>query len=67
LISRHFSESQLGAAVGFYESIYGIGAAIGPVIAGALSILDVRLSFLGAAACGVIMIIISVKAKTYER
>jgi len=67
LISRHFSESQLGAAVGFYESTYGIGAVIGPILAGTLAtILDVRLSFVSAAFAGVLMMIIAVKAKTYK-
>jgi MFS family permease len=67
LISRHFPESELGGAVGLYESTYGVGTAIGPVLAGVLAtVLDVRLSFLGAAAAGVVMIIIAARAKTYE-
>jgi MFS family permease len=67
LISRHFSESQLGAAVGFYESTYGIGAVIGPILAGTLAtILDVRLGFVSAAFAGVLMMIISARAKTYK-
>ena len=67
LTSRHYSESQLGAAVGFYEGTYGVGAAIGPILAGTLAtILDVRLSFVGAAFAGVLMIIIAARAKTYR-
>ena len=68
LISRHFSERQLGAAVGFYESIYGVGAVIGPVLAGVLAaIVSVRLSFLSAAFAGVLMMVVAVKAKTYRK
>lgn len=67
LISRHFSKTQLGAAVGFYESTYGVGTVIGPVLAGILATMwDVRLSFVSAALCGALMIIISAGAKTYE-
>ena len=67
LVSRHFSESQLGAAVGLYESIYGIGAAIGPILAGILAtILDIRLSFVSTAVAGVLMMVISAKAKTFK-
>lgn len=67
LISRHFSEAQLGAAVGFYESTYGVGGVIGPVLAGFLATMwDVRLSFVSAALCGVLMMIIAARAKTYE-
>jgi len=67
LISRHFSESQLGAAVGFYESTYGVGAVIGPILAGTLAtILDVRLGFVSAAFAGVLMMIIAARAKTYR-
>jgi len=67
LISRHFSESQLGAAVGFYESTYGVGAVIGPILAGTLAtILDVRLSFISAAFAGVLMMIIAARSKIYK-
>jgi len=67
LIARHFSERQLGAAVGFYENSYGIGTAIGPALAGILSaIVDVRLSFLSAAFAGALMMVVAFRAKTYE-
>ena len=67
LVSRHFSESDLGAAVGSYEGTYGVGAAIGPVLAGALAlIVGVRLSFLSAAFAGILMMIIASRAKTYK-
>lgn len=32
LISRHFQDEQAGAAVGSYETVVGIGNAIGPVL-----------------------------------
>jgi MFS family permease len=67
LISRHFSESDLGGAVGSYESTYGAGCVVGPLLAGFLAtIVDVRLSFLSAAAAGVIMMVIAARANTYE-
>jgi len=67
LISRHFSEAQRGAAVGLYESTYGVGAAVGPILAGMLAtVLDVRISFLSAAVAGILMMIIAAKAKTFK-
>jgi len=66
LISRHFSESQLGGAVGLYESTYGVGAAIGPILAGILAtVLDARASFATAAVAGIIMMTVAAKAKTF--
>jgi MFS family permease len=67
LISRHFSESELGAAVGLYESIWGVGTAIGPILAGVLAtILDIRVSFVTCAIAGLFMMVIAAKAKTFN-
>jgi MFS family permease len=47
LISRSFPPAKAGAAIGSYESVYGVGAAIGPVFAGAVATIStVRESFL---------------------
>ncbi len=60
LISRHFPDEQSGAAVGSYESVYGIGAAIGPTLAGsAAAMLDVRFSFVMASCFAILMMIIA--------
>jgi DHA1 family tetracycline resistance protein-like MFS transporter len=66
LVSLHFSETQAGAAIGSYESVLGIGMAIGPILAGTLAAFSsVKLSFVGAALFTVAMATISVSAKTY--
>jgi MFS family permease len=68
LISRHFPDSQTGTAVGSYESIYGIGAAVGPVIAGTLATLsEVRLSFISVTFFAIIMVAISAAAKIHSQ
>jgi MFS family permease len=46
LISRHFPSEKLGIAVGSYEGVYGLGAALGPILAGSLAVfLGVRWAF----------------------
>jgi len=67
LISRHFPDEQSGAAVGSYESVYGIGAAIGPTFAGSVAALsDVRFSFVAASSFAILMMVIAVVGKTYS-
>jgi len=67
LISRHFPDEQSGAAVGSYESVYGIGAAIGPTLAGSVAALsDVRFSFVAASSFAILMMAIAVVGKTYS-
>jgi MFS family permease len=47
VISRNFPPERAGAAIGSYESVYGVGAAIGPIFAGAVATMStVRESFL---------------------
>ena len=67
LISRHFPDEQNGAAVGSYESVYGVGAAIGPTLAGSVAALsDVRFSFVAASLFAILMMIIAAAGKTYS-
>jgi MFS family permease len=57
LVSRHFTYDKLGAAVGSYETVFGIGAVIGPVLAGMIaSLASVQTSFLTMAMFGVLMV-----------
>jgi MFS family permease len=68
LISRHFPDAQAGAAVGSYESVYGIGSVIGPVLAGTLATLSgPSFSFMSASFFAILMILISAKAKAYSK
>jgi MFS family permease len=67
LISRHFPDESVGAAVGSYESIYGFGTAIGPILAGAVAISDVRLSFIIATLSAILMVITVSVGKTYSK
>ena len=68
LITRHFPDTQSGAAVGSYESVYGIGSVIGPILAGSLATLSgPSFSFICAAFFAILMIVISAKARVYSR
>lgn len=59
LISRHFPNEQVGAAVGSYESAMGVGATIGLIFAGTVAaISNIRLSFVSASFIGILMMII---------
>lgn len=56
LISRGFPKGRPGVAVGSYESVFGLGSAIGPILAGTLaSVLSVKDSFLSLAVVGFLM------------
>jgi DHA1 family tetracycline resistance protein-like MFS transporter len=56
LISRKFPQERAGAAIGSYESVYGVGAALGPVFAGAIATIStVRESFLVVMLFGFLM------------
>jgi DHA1 family multidrug resistance protein-like MFS transporter len=55
-VARNFPNAKLGAAVGSYEAIFGVGSAIGPFIAGSIAYLfGATLSFITTAAVGVLM------------
>ena len=67
LISRHFRDEQVGAAVGSYESVFGIGSALGPTLAGFIAVLsDARFSFVTASLFAILMMTIAVAGKTYS-
>jgi MFS family permease len=56
LISRNFPPERAGAAIGSYESVYGVGAAIGPLFAGAVAAISTaRDSFLVVMLFGFLM------------
>ena len=64
LISRHYPEDKLGAAVGSYESTVGVGQAIGPVFAGAVaSLAGIESSFLLTAIVGLLMALLTVRGQ----
>jgi MFS family permease len=67
LISRHFPEEKLGAAVGSYETAAGIGQAVGPLLAGIVaSLTSAEFSFLSTALFGLLMAIFVVIGRTYS-
>ena len=56
LISRSFPSERAGIAIGSYESVYGIGAALGPLFAGAIAAVStVSESFLAVALLAILM------------
>jgi MFS family permease len=56
LISRHFPDEKLGAAVGSYETSVSIGQAVGPFLAGTIaSLANVQFSLLLMAIFGLLM------------
>ena len=64
LISRSFTAERSGVAIGSYESVYGMGAALGPVFSGAIAALStVRESFLAVALLGLLMAAIAQRSK----
>jgi MFS family permease len=68
LISRHFPDAQVGVAVGSYESIYGVGSVIGPLMAGGLAAFsDPRVSFITVALFAVLMMATAAFARTYSK
>ena len=66
LISRHFPDEQAGAAVGSYETVNGIGNAIGPILAGVVAaVSNVKWSFISASFFAILMLIVAARGKTY--
>ena len=56
LVSRHFPSEKLGIAVGSYEAVYGLGSAMGPILAGSLALLaGVRWAFVLFSLFGAVM------------
>lgn len=67
LISRHYPEHKLGAAMGSYESSIGVGQAVGPILTGAaVSLTGVESGFLLTAFFGVLMAVFAVSGRTYS-
>jgi len=59
LISRYFDDRRLGVAVGSYETLFGIGFAVGPLLAGIIAVLsNVILTFWVAALFGALMVLL---------
>jgi len=65
LISRHFPHDRLGAAVGSYETVYGIGFTLGPLLAGAIAVQSVSLTFIAMSSFGVLMMVFVLLGRTY--
>ena len=67
LISRHFPHEKLGAGVGSYETINGLGQAVGPFIVGFIaSLTDISISFIFTAIFGILMVGFIITARTYS-
>ena len=65
LISRHFPEEQIGAAVGSFETTTNIGETICPYLAGFLAALsNIESSFLMMSIFGVLMAVFALNGKT---
>ncbi len=64
LISRHYPEDKLGAAVGSYESTVGVGQAVGPILAGVVaSVAGIESSFLLTAFFAVLMAVFTIRGQ----
>jgi MFS family permease len=67
LISRHYPEHKLGAAMGSYEASIGVGQAVGPILTGvAVSLTGIESGFLLTAFFGVLMAVFTVSGRTYS-
>lgn len=65
LISRHFPTERTGIAVGSYESVYGIGSVIGPVLGGTVAVISgIKVSFVLASFFAILMASGAVVGKT---
>ena len=65
LISRHFPDEKLGAAVGSYETSVSIGQAVGPFLAGTIaSLANAQFSLLLMAIFGLLMAAFTVTGQT---
>ena len=67
LISRHFPNERVGFAVGSYETAFGVGFAVGPLLAGTVAaIANPSLTFLVISFCGVMMSVFVASGRTYQ-
>jgi DHA1 family multidrug resistance protein-like MFS transporter/DHA1 family quinolone resistance protein-like MFS transporter len=66
LISRHFPNYRTGAAIGSYEATFGVGFALGPLLAGTVAALTgIFTTFLMTASFGVMMLFFTYTGHTY--
>jgi MFS family permease len=66
LISRHFPNEQTGVAIGSYEATFGVGFAVGPLLAGLVAALaGILTTFLMTACFGVMMVVFTYAGRTY--
>ncbi len=67
LISRHFPNERLGVAVGSYETVFGVGFTVGPVLAGVIaSLSNISLSFLLMSFFGFLMVPFVITAQIHR-
>ena len=65
LLSRYFPTERTGIAVGSYESVYGIGSVVGPLLGGTVAaIAGIRFSFALASFFAILMASVAVVGKT---
>lgn len=65
LISRHFPSEKMGVAVGSYETTFGVGSAVGPILAGSLAVFsNVGWSFALLSIVGAVMFIFIIIGKS---
>jgi MFS family permease len=66
LISRHFPNNRIGAAIGSYETTFGAGFAVGPLLSGAIAALtNISTAFLMTAFFGIMMVFFTYAGRTY--
>jgi MFS family permease len=66
LISRHFPNDRTGVAIGSYEATFGVGFAVGPLLAGLVAALaGIFTTFLMTACFGVMMVVFTYTGRTY--
>lgn len=67
MVSRHFPVQKLGAATGSYETVFGFGSAVGPILAGSVAhFMNVRWAFasLSLLSAAMFMFVTAGKTKT---
>ena len=65
LIARHFPREKLGVATGSYETTFGAGYAVGPILAGSVALLaNVRWAFVLVSLAGAVMFIFVIIGKS---
>ena len=65
LIARHFPREKLGIAAGSYETTFGLGYAVGPILAGSVALLaNIRWAFVLVSFAGAVMFIFVIIGKS---